>query len=144
MNGEKVPGRPDEAFAPGFRISLLDGFVLLAGAVACACLWPINRVSSFLVAFVVMHFFLFCNVFRIRRKPELIWAATFVPLAGATLLSGYPGWVVTAASSLFLTGFLVAREVQHESYHGICWKRWNPGLPEWWAKQQAERERSAG
>lgn len=33
---------------------------------------------AWLIPFAVGHFFLFCNVVRMRRNCELIWAATFL------------------------------------------------------------------
>ena len=41
-------------------------------------------IGAFVVGFVVLNFFLFCNVSRIPRCPELIWAVPFEPFAVVT------------------------------------------------------------
>jgi hypothetical protein len=115
-------------FNPGFRISVIDVLVLLAAAWGT---WFVGREvwwAGAIVAFVVGHFFLFCNVFRICRKAELQWAAVFVVLSGLTIATDYPGWWATFALSLLATVVLVWRETRKPSYHGIGWKRWNPAL----------------
>jgi hypothetical protein len=88
--------------------------------------------ASFVVLFVVGHFFLFCNVFRIARGLELTWGGLFVALATATLASGYPGWYATSAISIAMTTAVIAFEMRKPSYHGVFWQRVNPQLPEWW------------
>ena len=122
----------DTAFKPGFRLSVLDVLVLIAGAVGSWLLGAETWWAGALVAFVVGHFFLFCNVFRIARMPELIWAGAFVLLSSATILGGFPGWPVTFGTSLLLTCVLIAREMRKPSYHGIAWQRVNPDLRKWW------------
>lgn len=129
-----IMANPD--FQPGFRFSLLD-FVILAAAyvtagdLAAVMFWP-----GMAILFVVGHFFLFCNVVRMGRPSELVWAGPFLVLAAATMLVGVPTWPVTFAMSLAATVVLVALEVRKPSYHGVFWQRLNPGLPECW---EAER-----
>lgn len=120
---------PHPSFAPGFRLSMLDVVVLLAGSVGAVVLggW-----LGFVVGFVVGHFFLFCNVVRMARPLELAWAAVFVVLAGATAATEHPGWLATASVSLLVTLAVVMVEVRKPSYHGVGWRRINPGLPAWW------------
>lgn len=122
----------DTAFKPGLRLSILDVLVLMAGTVGSWFLGSQVWWAGTLVAFVVGHFFLFCNVFRIARTPEFIWAGAFVLLSGATILGGFPGWPVTFGTSLLLTCGLIAREMRKPSYHGIAWQRVNPDLRRWW------------
>lgn len=131
----------EREFAPGFRISWSDGAVLAAGAAAVA-LAP--RELALVAGVAVGHFFLFCNVFRIRRGPELLWAGVFVALAGATLAWGRPGWAITVGSALALAAGLIAREMRYAGYHGVGWRRVNPGLPEWWRARQGGRRESSG
>jgi len=52
----------------GLRFSILDGVVLVLAAVVTVGTWSTTVGWSGMVLFVVLHFFLFCNVFRIRRK----------------------------------------------------------------------------
>ena len=119
-------------FKPGFRLSLFDVVVLIAGIIGAfvsgALVWWLGVV----ITFVVGHFFLFCNVFRIERKPELIWAVVFTCLTASTVLTQMPGWIVTFTLSFLVAVVLIYRETKKPHYHGICWQRFNPGLREWW------------
>ena len=120
------------AFRPGFRLSVIDVIVLVFG-MACALL--LNGMKNPLgqaVLFTVAHFFLFCNVLRMRRSFELIWAATFVLLASLSMISNVPTWPVTVLIILAVTFVLMVLQVRQPSYHGIFWQRFNPGLPQWW------------
>jgi len=124
-------GRTQE-FKPGFRISIIEGMILCAGIVGGSLLGKYIWWAGFAVAFVVLHFFLFCNVFRIRRSPELIWAGVFLLLSGSTILTGLPGWVAAILGSIALSSYFIWRESKDPSYHGVCWERWNPDLRSWW------------
>ncbi len=121
-------------FQPGFRISIRDKIVLVVGIVCAGLLSVRLPVGAFVIGFVVLHFFLFCNVFRIRRAPELIWAATFVLLSSSTIRFQVPGWTITIAASVSLSIFLICHSMTRRDYHGIGWQRLNPGLRDWWAK----------
>ena len=126
---------PDRGFKPGFRLSTIDLAILAVmafGATVTIVAGGEDYWSGLVVVFVVLHFFLFCNVFRITRPPELVWAAVFVLCAGATVLYGFPGWIFTVLASLSVTVFVIRREIGMPWYHGICWQRWNPALPDWW------------
>ena len=118
--------------SPGFRLSMLDSVVLVVGASATAGLAFVVTWAAFVVAFVVVHFFLFCNVFRISRSLELAWGALFILLSATTLLTDQPGWLMTAVFSLVATAFVVILEMRKPSYHGVGWQCLNPGLPDWW------------
>ena len=119
-------------FNPGFRISLFDTLVLslgLAGAFAAGTrIWWAGWVTGF----VVLHFFLFCNVFRISRSAELVWAAIFLALSTSTIHHGIPGWTATFTGSLSLSAILIWVETKRDDYHGIFWEKLNPDLPTWW------------
>lgn len=127
-------------FKPGFRISITDIAVVVTGFFSSIIGWQLVWWMGFAIAFVVAHFFLFCNVFRIARIPELIWAVTFLSLAGSTIVSDKPGWIGTIIASLALTFTLIAIEIQKPSYHGSGWQRWNPNLPEWWQLHSYQRK----
>ena len=120
-------------FAPGFRLSVRDVVAILIGAAAAFYLASIEPWWGFMVAFVVGHFFLFCNVVRMARPLELAWAATFVALASATLLTETPGWPITTGVSLAVTLVIVVLQMRKPSYHGLGWQRINPGLQAWWS-----------
>jgi hypothetical protein len=125
--------KPD--FAPGFRLSVSDLVVLIAGSVAALLLAGMVWWWGFVIGFAVGHFFLFCNVVRMARPLELVWAGAFVLLAASTIALGQPGWPLTICLSLALTALVVALQMRKPSYHGLGWQRINPGLPAWWQAQ---------
>jgi hypothetical protein len=131
---------PHPDFRPGFRLSVIDLAVLGIGSVAAAVAWKSVWWAGFVIAFVLGQFFLFCNVFRVARKPELIWSALFLAVAAATIVTGVPGWPLTIAASLLATLAIVAREMRKPCYHGIGWRRINPGLEAWWAAHRNEKQ----
>ncbi len=133
---ESNVSRPE--FKPGCRLSALDVCVLICGTVGSVAAWPLVWWVGFVIAFVVAHFFLFCNVFRMSRPLELVWAATFAALAGSTVVSETPSWFVTVVGSLIVTVAVIAIEMRSPSYHGIAWRRLNPRLPQWWDAHVAE------
>jgi hypothetical protein len=119
-------------FRPGFRLSFFDVLVLVLGVFGSAWLWPRNWLLGFIVAFVVGHFFLFCNVFRIAQELEFLWAGVFLVATLLTLKSKHPSWVTIAVPSLVTTAIVIGIELRKPSYHGIGWSRINPGLRKWW------------
>ena len=64
------------------------------------------------VIFVVSHFFLFCNVFRMARSLEFIWAGTFASLAIATVVFDWISWPTVLVGSTALTALLVVIEIR--------------------------------
>jgi hypothetical protein len=126
------PDAKPPTFAPGPTLSAVDVIVLLAGGWGT---WFVGREiwwAGMLIGFVVGHFFLFCNVFRISRGAELVWAGVFVVLAGTNIATGVPGWTITIVGALLLTTVLVVREMKKPWYHGLAWQRVNPNLRTWW------------
>ena len=119
-------------FRPGFRLSVFDGVILLAGLIGGLVAGRQAWWAGATVGFVVLHFFLFCNVFRIPRVPELIWAGVFLVLAGSTILFEVPGWGMTFGLSLVCSSALIWKATRRKDYHGVFWERRNPGLREWW------------
>jgi hypothetical protein len=124
----------ERAFQPGFRWSLFDGIVLILGAGLAMGLTRIDWALSVMVAFVVGHFFVFCNVLRMVRRLELIWAGQFLLLSSSTLLIETPTWAQTFLLASLSTVVLSVFQARQPSYHGVLWQRLNPGLPEWWRR----------
>jgi len=122
-------------FKPGFRCSAFDMVVLAGGAAMSAFAWDWTSRLGFVIAFVIGHFFLFCNVFRISRALELIWAGVFLTLTLCTLSWKWPGWGWTVAVSLVVTVVAIAIEMRKLSYHGIGWRWINPRLRDWWRQR---------
>jgi hypothetical protein len=126
------------AFQPGFRFSIFDAVILAGGGIGTAMGWSVEWWLGVLVGFVVLHFFLFCNVFRVARGPELVWAGSFVLLAGSAIVFRVPDWWLVFTGGLVLSAFLIYRETRKPGYYGVGWRRFNPNLEEWWRKQRAE------
>jgi hypothetical protein len=119
-------------FNPGFRFSKLDAIVLMFGFIGSAGLAAIMPWIGAAIAFVIAHFFLFCNLVRMGRRFELLWAALFLVLAALTILRGQPAWPITFAISFAGTVLLIALELRRPSYHGVFWQYVNPNLSQWW------------
>ncbi len=108
---------------PGFRISLVDGFVI--GACIIFTVWAlVNAIPQYLAllpAVVFFHFFLFCNVFRVRRKYELIWAGFFIVFYASIFLLAPTGlfWILVFPLQTPVTLTVVALTVFSTDYHGI-------------------------
>jgi hypothetical protein len=115
----------------GFRFSLLDAVVLavLAGIVA-----TLHRFGSglwWILAIVAVHFFLFCNIFRVVRRRELIWAAAFVANVGFWILLGQQNWFNVLACQLPISAGIIAWELRATRYHGVFADRLNPMLQDY-------------
>lgn len=121
-------------FRPGFRLSALDVCVLVAGATGAIAVWRAAPEFAGLGAVAILHFFLFCNVFRVARRPELVWSAVFLICVLARTALGTP-WPVLAGIVAATTVAVLWLEARKPSYHGVLWRRVNPGLEAWWAKQ---------
>lgn len=132
---------PSKLFKPGFRLSVTDTLVLVAGAAGSILAAQVEWWMGLIVGFAVGHFFLFCNVFRIARPLELAWSALFVGLAGSTIVTEQPGWQVTIGATLVVTLLVIVAQVRKPSYHGIAWQRFNPKLLEWWEAQGNGRDK---
>jgi hypothetical protein len=117
----------------GFRISWLDAVVLLLGAVLSY--WLIHR--SFPLAWIVPaalgHFFLFCNVFLVWRRWELLWAAAFVLNVATHLALGSLDWLSPLLFQLPITLLVIIWQIRSPWYHGIWAEQLNPRLKEYLA-----------
>ncbi len=115
----------ERAFSPGFRLSAFDCVVLIVGAVLTVAVSAIRLPIGFAVGFVVLHFFVFCNIVRMSRKLELIWTALFIILA-AGAVAQLISWTFVFGLSLAGSTFLAIMEMRGISYHGVGWRRINP------------------
>jgi hypothetical protein len=121
-------------FSPGFRFSKQDGIILFLGGwvgmdLAAVMFWP-----GVAVCLVIAHFFVFCNIVRMKRAFELAWAGIFICLMASTNFLGAPSWPVSLLFSLLAAAILVGLELWKPSYHGAFWRVINPDLPQWWAE----------
>lgn len=117
----------------GFRLSITDAIVIAVGAVAtiAAASVPLGPMTG-VFPMAIGHFFLFCNVFRLRRSLELLWTAVFLANFTAwTLLAGDFSWPGVLAIQLPLTAIVIALEMRSPRYHGVFASRLNPRLPDY-------------
>ena len=133
-----MPRPTTRTFSPGFRLSAVDVGILVAGAIGAVALGRLDPWAGVAVAFVVGHFFLFCNVLRMSRPPELVWAVAFAGMAVTAVVFGAVSWPAVFAGSATLTVVLVVIECRRPSYHGVGWRRLNPRLPAWWASRAGD------
>src|SRR5689334_24331900 len=122
----------ERKFQPGFRLSALDILVLIIGGLASAYIVTFDQHLATAIAFVVLHFFLICNVLRMSRPLELIWAGMFIALAAAAISLAVPPWPIALALSSIITILLTVIETRRPSYHGVLWQKLNPHLLAWW------------
>jgi hypothetical protein len=113
----------------------MDVIVLLVGIVTSIYLYSVYPVASYIILCVVGHFFLFCNVVRMSRIPELVWSVTFIGLVSSYLLVGWLSGLTLAIIIVIITCVLVALESKKPSYHGIGWQYINPKLPVWFQQR---------
>ena len=118
----------------GFRFSLTDGVFIVGLAVVGWLLQsPLGpMVGAFII--VPVHFFLFCNVFRVRAAFELTWTGVFLTLVLAWLfVVGTINWWWIVAVLTPLTLGLIFVELRSPTYHGALCRRINPDLEQWLA-----------
>ncbi len=118
---------------------MLDGLalVLAVAAVTHAATYAWWLAAG--ITFVVAHFFLFCNVFRIARSLELAWAAVFVLLVCGTVLTETPSWPWTVGISFAMTVIVIGLQMRRPTYHGLAWQWINPSLADWPPKENAPK-----
>ena len=119
-------------FQPGFRLSEMDVGILLLGLCGSVLLARWDERLGLALLFVLAHFFLFCNILRMSRPLELIWAVLFVLLAGSTFTFGLPTWNYMLIAMLVVTFILAFVQILLPSYHGVLWRKINPKLKQWW------------
>jgi hypothetical protein len=123
----------------GFRLMAWDLPAIALCAAATWFAWPALGALSLMLPFVLGHFFLFCNVFRIRRSYELLWAAVFVSNVAvfAVWLEAPVFWQM-AAVQLPVTILVISLELRSARYHGVFAERINPDLETYLERRSRE------
>ena len=106
----------------GFRFSREDAWVLTFGVVLTIIWWKIQPALAPALPIVLGHFFLFCNVFRIPRRSELIWAGVFLLNALFWALKSDVlriDWLTLLAVQAPVTIGLILYEMRQPGYHGV-------------------------
>ena len=121
----------------GMQFSAADALVLILAGLAIWALWIPVQEFACLVGFVVAHFFLFCNVFRIHRKYELAWAAIFVINVVFGLATHAWGLVDAMLLQAPLTVVMIVAEMRSLRYHGVGCRIINAKQVVEWSKASA-------
>jgi len=115
----------------GFRFSLIDSVALGVFALTAFALHRFGSTLSWVVAIVAAHFFLFCNIFRVVRRRELIWAGIFVLNTLFWVLLARLDWFNVLACQLPVSAGVIAWEIRATRYHGVLADRLNPALEDY-------------
>jgi hypothetical protein len=110
----------------GFRFSRSDLVVVLIGLFIVWHAALHHADLAILTGFVLGHFFLFCNVFRVGERAELMWGALLlVNVAICGLLAEGSWWVVLPLQCV-VTATVIVRALLSPGYHGAWCQRINP------------------
>lgn len=111
---------------PGFRFSVMDAAAIVVVVIAAVGLYSSIGELAFLFPVVLFHFFLFCNVFRVRRESELIWAGVFIVNFAVWSLADAFTWSHVLLSQTPVTLAILVIELRSPRYHGIGYSYVNP------------------
>jgi len=107
----------------GFRINIVD--IIFIGLLGYASYYLYTVLGDkdnlyLLPLYVGFTFFLFCNVFRLRTKEELIWTLFFMLSAFITFNFFYANWVaITLGLSSLLQAILIGLAIGSDGYRGV-------------------------
>jgi len=93
-------------------------------------MWSALGKIALLFPVVLAHFFLFCNVFRVRRSLELIWAGVFVVNFAAWSMAGSFSWWPVLLVQTPVTIACIGMEMRSPRYHGIGYSHIRRQTPE--------------
>lgn len=112
----------------GFRLSIID-LIMILFTIIITYLYPpdyknpnnMDNLFNYLIPYVVLNFFLFCNVFRVRTKYELCWlfSATINIMIYLLYYQNIPIFFITQS---ICTMIAIYFEIKSEKYHGIFCK----------------------
>jgi hypothetical protein len=112
----------------GLHFSSLDAGAIAAFVGVAVVFWQWDSPLWWMLAIAAGHFFLFCNVFRIIRRRELVWAGLFILNIGLWMWFGELICTRILACQLPLTAGLIFADLRAPGYHGIFADRLNPNL----------------
>jgi hypothetical protein len=115
----------------GFRFSATDAVVVVLAGAAMVVLKRMETPLWWVLGMVFGHFFLFCNVFRIRRSFELMWSVLFILNMGVWMWRLDLSGARVLLWQLPITLALVGVEMRSWRYHGIFARRLNRRLDEY-------------
>jgi len=105
----------------GFRFSCWDSIAIAVCLLATWGLWSWIGILAMVFPVVLFHFFLFCNVFRIPRNAELVWAAAFIAKFAFWQFKyiGDLSWLLVLWRQLPITIAVLLYGILRKDYHGI-------------------------
>lgn len=112
----------------GLRFSIADAFALIVFAISAFLLNKAGSEFWWLLLIAAGHFFLFCNIFRIIRRLELIWAGLFILNVATWICLQRLSWLRVLLCQLPVTFVVLVAALKAARYHGIFAKRLNPQL----------------
>lgn len=118
--------KPSTSRTCGFRLSWLDAMILLLGKVLSCWLPSQSFPLWWIVSAALGHFALFCHVFLVWRRLELLWALAFVLNVAAHFVLGAQDWLSTMLYQLPFTVLVIMWQIRSPWYHGIFAERLNP------------------
>ncbi len=113
---------------PGFRFWWLDAVLIVLCTFLTWVMWDLLGWFSLVFSVTLGHFFLFCNVFRIRRTYELVWAAIYLANIFYWVFLREFSWLGILTLQTPVTVVLIALEVGSPRYHGIFCGRLSKGI----------------
>lgn len=122
---------PNKTRTWGFRFVATDAVTIGVVVAAALLLWRMENPLWWLLTIVAGHFFLFCNVFRLRRKLEFVWAALFLMNLSFWLYFGRLDWWRVLSAQLPISLFVIVLELRSQWYHGVFAERMNPQLADY-------------
>jgi len=112
-------------------MSWFDAVILLAGAVLSCWLQSQSFPLWWIVPAALGHFFLFCNVFLVWRRLELLWAVAFVlNVVAHVFFDEWDPWP-SLLWQIPVTLVVIAWQMRLPWYHGIFARQINPRLADY-------------
>jgi len=108
----------------GFRFSWVDGTIVAAGLVVTMLAWPEFEQMTLAIPYLLGHFFLFCNPFRIGGERSLIWVVAF--LMNVAVWMRHQNTAGMIIIQMVVTILLIAHCVMGKNDHGWLCERINP------------------
>ncbi len=112
----------------GFQFSRTDAQAIAVIMAAVLVLWRMGNPLWWILVISAGHFFLFCNVFRIVRRRELIWAGLFVVNVGIWIWTDRLTSPCVLLCQLPITAGLFIADMREPRYHGVLANRLNRQL----------------
>ncbi|WP_372364700.1 hypothetical protein [Candidatus Uabimicrobium sp. HlEnr_7] len=103
----------------GFRLSIIDIVFLTFAAILTYVAYPFMDVFTWIIPFVVVHFFLFCNVFRVHRNSEILWAIVFCANVIVHFHIFTFQWLTVLMIQIPITIIIILRQIFFLHYRGI-------------------------